>query len=119
MGEWTGCGPCAAGDERYKALIEGEIRRAEEHFERAAKGLPMLAPAARLPVLAAGEIYGMGGGGGGLVVRSFARLKHGVQPRVSKLLTKHCLHCYNIDPTCKSPLVERLFHRERVKNSES
>ena len=55
--------PCAVGDERYKALIEGEIRRAEEHFERASKGLPMLAPAARLPVLAAGEIYGVGGAG--------------------------------------------------------
>lgn len=45
-------------DERYEALIEGEIRRAEEHFERARKGVPMLAPAARLPVLAAAEIYG-------------------------------------------------------------
>ena len=39
------------GDERYAALIEGEIRRAEEHFERARAGVPMLAPAARLPVL--------------------------------------------------------------------
>ena len=48
----------AVGDERYEALIEGEIRRAEEHFERAAAGVPMLAPAAKLPVLAAAEIYG-------------------------------------------------------------
>ena len=58
---WMDRRRCSLGDERYKALIEGEIRRAEEHFERASKGLPMLAPAARLPVLAAGEIYGMGG----------------------------------------------------------
>ena len=45
-------------DERYVSLIEGEIRRAEEHFERAQEGVKMLAPAARLPVLAAAEIYG-------------------------------------------------------------
>ena len=45
-------------DERYEALIEDEIRRAEAHFERAADGVRMLAPAARLPVLAAAEIYG-------------------------------------------------------------
>lgn len=37
-------------DERYHALIEGQIRLAEEHFERAMVGVPMLAPAARLPV---------------------------------------------------------------------
>ena len=45
-------------DERYEALIEDEIRRAEAHFGRAADGVRMLAPAARLPVLAAAEIYG-------------------------------------------------------------
>ena len=45
-------------DERYEALIESEIRRAEAHFARAAGGVRMLAPAARLPVLAAAEVYG-------------------------------------------------------------
>jgi phytoene synthase len=45
-------------DERYESLIEGEIRRAEAHFERARGGVRMLAPAARLPVLAAAEVYG-------------------------------------------------------------
>ena len=40
-------------DERYEALIEDEIRRAEAHFERAADGVRMLAPAAGSPVLAA------------------------------------------------------------------
>jgi phytoene synthase len=45
-------------DPRYAALMEGQIQRAEEHFQRAQCGVPMLAPAARLPVLAAAEIYG-------------------------------------------------------------
>ena len=43
-------------DERYEALIEdGSQGRG---FERAAGGVRMLAPAARLPVLAAAEVYG-------------------------------------------------------------
>ena len=45
-------------DERYAALMETQMRRAEEHFERAKEGTKMLAPAARIPVLAAAEAYG-------------------------------------------------------------
>ena len=45
-------------DERYAALMESQMALAEEHFARAKEGTKMLAPAARLPVLAAAEIYG-------------------------------------------------------------
>lgn len=45
-------------DERYAALMESQMALAEEHFARAREGTKMLAPAARLPVLAAAEIYG-------------------------------------------------------------
>lgn len=42
----------------YKNLVEEMIQLAEFHFDRAASGTKMLAPAARLPVLAAAEMYG-------------------------------------------------------------
>ena len=45
-------------DENYKNLIKFEIQRARDYYEISQKGIPMLAPDARLSVQAAGDMYG-------------------------------------------------------------
>lgn len=51
-------GATVVGSKNYKDLTEELIRLAERYFLSAKKGTKTLAPSARLPVLAAAEIYG-------------------------------------------------------------
>ena len=52
------CSPSYTPDERYARLIEGEIQRALLYFRRSLVGLPMLPLYARIPTMAAADIYG-------------------------------------------------------------
>ena len=45
-------------DERYERLVEGEIQRALLYFRRSLRGLPALPLFARIPTMAAADIYG-------------------------------------------------------------
>jgi phytoene synthase len=47
-----------ASSKAYAAMTDEAIELAEAHFESAKRGTKMLAPGARLPVLAAAEMYG-------------------------------------------------------------
>jgi len=45
-------------DENYIALMKHEIKRARMYYDRALRGVPMLSPAARLPVQSSLDCYG-------------------------------------------------------------
>ena len=45
-------------DDNYRNLIKFEIQRARDYYAISQRGIPMLAPDARLSVQAAGDMYG-------------------------------------------------------------